>query len=1175
MAILTQDIKLFASDKLLSDDIDAGGDITQTAINSGSINTIFDPVSPLDRAHGTISLRKVFTSVFTQNSDKYYSAHSIVSLNPKDTKLNVCLFTTDDYHDRRSTAINAVEAYRNRSISFDGNLFGTQYKGSKAVKIFQPIDAPKPYVGQVLLLENTSTDEYQYIKVVQSVAEIKNFTVSNDTFQLKISNIVISQVLEYNFEGGGVTNQSNQASDGKIFETQISNSAKYYGSRPIESAIVSGQSFVKCDSVFTQLIPAALSQVALLDVSLEGVSVGGYSADSTSVTRTYSAPWSANQSIRLDLPVKSGTLSITGVNVGSITDNNGNLMMGSIVVGTIDYPSGVMLFSATAPTMTGTKTATNQTMPFIGQISAATSIPITNSNRGLVYVENLGLPLIEGSVKVSILAEGTWYDLVDNGAGYLSNEADAGSAELNLDTGSLSINLNVLPDVDSEIIIYYNDGASVDTNDELDNEELDELIENQYPIEIPLPDHAAKASITMLADYGAITITGNADGELIGDAGNETEYRGFTVTTETGSLLRLTGIPKVFTITYKQSPYVTETIPAVESLAFNLGVNLVKNSILIVLSVDVDQLVDATTRDNAEYPQNRNIELRDDGAGGIRGVGGSSVDYVTGEVLLNVSSIPIKLPSVDSTTRSFLGTSVEQDTLAHSVVDGFLTAASINADITLHATEPAYIGDWTTYTTGIDIDAVIKVGAPEIPPLGESLKFEISGIMYRVDETNKLYQMVEGGGDIEVGSYNPTTGMCTIDTQEMINDGITIGGTGTLDVKFRTVQTPLTRIVNGKPITTSNKFVFRIPEAPVQPSSLTIRGELLDGVVVTATSDINGVITGTGVSGSINNETGVVHLVFSGSIIRDTLTYNAVADSYISLSSDVLGINPVRLPENGKIRIFDEGDVVVVFNEDSTTATATTGATLNLSRGGLSEIRIIDADNIPLTSSKYTFDLNAGSITWGDMTDIPQPMTITHIIEDIAIIKEFRIDGTLTFTNPLLNDYPVAGTLVCNALPHNDLFASTSEPFDQKTWLNNWVEYSEGETTPAEFNTSIYPIVVTNASTIGEKWHLYFSSSTRINVVGETVGQILTGASIDSDIAPINPATGFPYFSISKESFGGGWTAGNVIRFNTNPAHAPIWAIQSVSQGAATNTDVDSMRWCLSTRGGVEEIQGV
>jgi len=220
------------------------------------------------------------------------------------------------------------------------------------------------------------------------------------------------------------------------------------------------------------------------------------------------------------------------------------------------------------------------------------------------------------------------------------------------------------------------------------------------------------------------------------------------------------------------------------------------------------------------------------------------------------------------------------------------------------------------------------------------------------------------------------------------------------------------------------------------------------------------------------------------------------------------------------------------------------------------------------------FDLDAGNITWGDMTGIPQPMTITHIIEDIAIIKEFRIDGTLTFTNPLVNNYPVSGTMVCNAVTHNDLFASVSEPFDQKTWTGEWSNFNVSVATSAELNTSIYPIVVTNASALGERWHLYFSSSTSVNVVGETVGQVLTSASIAEDIKPINPATGFPYFTISKEAFGGGWTSGNVIRFNTNPAHAPIWCIQSVTQGAAANTDADAMRWCLSTRGGVEEIQG-
>lgn len=42
------------------------------------------------------------------------------------------------------------------------------------------------------------------------------------------------------------------------------------------------------------------------------------------------------------------------------------------------------------------------------------------------------------------------------------------------------------------------------------------------------------------------------------------------------------------------------------------------------------------------------------------------------------------------------------------------------------------------------------------------------------------------------------------------------------------------------------------------------------------------------------------------------IAYNAVALTYLPLSSDLLGLDPVRLPADGRVPCFRSGDMVVV-----------------------------------------------------------------------------------------------------------------------------------------------------------------------------------------------------------------------------------------------------------------------
>ena len=73
-------------------------------------------------------------------------------------------------------------------------------------------------------------------------------------------------------------------------------------------------------------------------------------------------------------------------------------------------------------------------------------------------------------------------------------------------------------------------------------------------------------------------------------------------------------------------------------------------------------------------------------------------------------------------------------------------------------------------------------------------------------------------------------------------------------------------------------------------------------------------------------------------------------------------------------------------------------------------------------------------------------------------------------------------------------------------------------------------------------------------MIGESVGVIGSG-STSVDCAPLNPATGAPYFTLPAVGWGGGWSAGNVLRFNTDACGAPLWTVRTTLQGPASLQD--------------------
>jgi hypothetical protein len=470
------------------------------------------------------------------------------------------------------------------------------------------------------------------------------------------------------------------------------------------------------------------------------------------------------------------------------------------------------------------------------------------------------------------------------------------------------------------------------------------------------------------------------------------------------------------------------------------------------------------------------------------------------------------------------------------------------------------------------------------PIVGGSCSFTLGGTRF-VDRQGSLITNIDPatGSGLTSGSINYSTGMASL---TVLPVGAANSGVITSMV---TSQSPM-------PVT---DVQFRTSTAPIRPSSLTVQFVLADDdaqVSHIVTSDANGRIESANVTGKVDYETGIVSLAFgkwelaagnetkpwydvskivgghifvASAVMADSIRYAAVAYSYLPLDANILGIDPVRLPSDGRVPIFRPGGFAVVGNTQSITATVTNGQTINCARVRLSRVRVVGFDGNVINAG-YSVDLEAGLVTFTAVAGYSQPVRIEHRVEDMAVVSDVQISGELTFTRPLTHEYPITSppsSFVSSALIAGDLKARVSVLFDQATWNGTtWLDGISGTAATGTFNDVLAPIVVTNKGAVSERWALVFTNTTSFNVIGEHVGVIAIG-STNTDLSPNNPATNTPYFKVPALGWGIGWAAGNMLRFNTVGAMTPVWVVRTIQQGP--NTGIQHS-FTLLSRGDVD-----
>jgi len=1172
MTISISDVKLLKSQRL-SDEEDGGGRATGSPVVDGAVNNLFPDISRLDRTIGRINLRKCFAGVSTITADSYQGAHAVITKAPLDPRVSMLLFAGTQT-DQRADARNAIESFVVPAVAAPFELLGNQLQGQRAIACIQREEQRMPEIGQVFQLVN-GTITSQYVRITAVDARMEQFTYDYGngnftTFTRRRLDLSISAPLSTTFPGGQPTPSGTSAPKSQLLSTQVADAARYYGISPLAQSVSQGALSLRVKSVYSQLVPSSTRENSLID-QLAGYQRRIYMAAGPGrvVPLTVALVSGGQSRVFLGTGCAPGALSLS-VNGGVFADDGkGELryVSGSnwLTSGTVDYETGEINLVRTGSGYVGVASATYQPAAAATGETVTGEVPIGLDNRGFVYTLALAeAPPRPGTLVVSFLALGKWQEIRDPGNGELQGE---GTGTIAFGTGSVSLTLNALPDVGSSIIFAY-----VSQNDAAITQRTGSSVPAKAKVNRTLPHQGllpGSYSASFKVGGVAKTITDNSHGVLSGTGGSGViNYAAGTVSME---LISTPDAGGGITHSYQQGSF-TDTPLAVTSDGSGIcsgvipGFPLKPGSVQIGWTTRQRQAVPAlgaslATGELPVYESEISVDhiVTDDGSGAWQGVTGT-INYSTGAFTLKVAATYTFKEYTYVTkagANNFQPSKLKLVSTNTQLMERFGGTLSIRAQ-----------GASQVYGSQTDVQSVAPVTLDLLPGIAEpilpgSLVFTWAGETY-VDRSGVLYKNINS-------STNAGVAVGSVDYK---------GRTATLSNYNAGASGAVTLLAC---LTTNSGFsisalTFRTPGAPLRAGSLQVTAVRVDTAqVVTATADANGVFHHAVIKGAVDIATGIVRLRFTSNIDDATdasnipvipllVRYNTVVYSSLPLDASLIGLDPVRLPADGRVPHYREADVLVIHHTSETSVPSpNAGGTLQLYRSQQAEISVVDPNGRKLKASSFTADREQGRVTWANPLTLQDesgavlalPLTVLDRVEHMALCTEVQISGELGISSPLPWDLPANDTMVSSALSWGDLQARYHHWFTQKTWnagVPNWTDAPLGETTTANYNTLSYPPLVTNMGTIDGKWALVFTTATSFQVVEEKLGVIASGSTA-SDLSPINPETNTSYFTLRAAGWGSGWAAGNAVRFNTDSCLGPLWIARTVLSGQGTVSD--------------------
>lgn len=1169
MAINATDVQIMRPERV-SDNSDGGGQMTGTAIASGDVNNLWDDIPRTMLAYGGVSLRKLFCAIRSANVDKFLGGHAIIQSDSIADNVSTLLFSTQDHYDERQSAQDKIEQFVVLGTRSPLRPVGTQRKGQSAVVMYADEPSMAPKIGDVIVFKDSVNEQYIKVSDVQSRPESYTYERAGQLLKYSATEFVIriSQALDRDFIGVDPSPLAKHGFD--VFKTQASSIAQYYGVKSLSMPAAVGDSTVKADGIFQPIVPTATTETALLDQK-PGLSMRVLQPSSTIVVEKNMGSLSGLVSLTLANSFKPSSLEVEIS--GSVYKDSGSQL--ELVSGAPNLDSDLTTIDGIAGVLNLALSSTAVVIVRYVPAVAVELLPYTEavkidlSNRQLTYVEQLSPAPMPGGLRIEYQYLGEWYELTDNGDGVILGEGTTGV--INYSTGSLSFSLPGEPDPGSSLIYTWQRSPY----------EIDSSVSASSAaahLVILIPDQVVAGTVVLnwtsdgvsynAAEQADQTITGDATGGVLGH-----------VVSFCPSANALPDSDISISYSKRAEPAINLTrainLQTGGNLTIDLGdTNIDPASVNLDLDVSVD--VKTTIRgvvSTSEFSStlkfrgrgdNQLVQLHKNGFGAGRNAVVGSIDAVAGVVTINCDMLKQRIQDFTYTSEKKRIWYIEFRSQ---------TVRSQSASISYHNTFSPQPGAHTALISDLSIE--LPMGQEFLVP--GALSFDLGGARVVDRGDGALYRSwnEQTAAGLRCGVINYSTAEMSLSYTELKSS---LAGLSCNIVSLASGLAAAAAVSN---------VVFRTKANPLRPSGLQfLARRVTDTALLRAESQNNGSIGGSfdsndvlgrlsqpaiksgysvailaapqsggSATGSVDYQTGIVEIEFSQPVVLSSLTYNAVAYNSVPLSSEVLGLNPIKLPTNGNVPIFQPGYLVVIHNEQAIDIAApVAGQVIDCARTGLAQVSISDSNGLLLGAAQYSADKKTGLVTLADpfvaQTDeavaLTMPLTLTHRIEDICALARVAIDGSLQLMTQIIHDYPIPGSYVSSAISFKTMQGRVHTQFTQQIdQSGSFKNVLVGNATVASYDDINYPILIDNKSAVQERWKIRFTNNSGFELIGETLGLIAVGSTA-ADFSPINPMTNAPYFTIKSAGWGSGWVTNNILRFNTDAAAKPIWAIRTV-----------------------------
>ncbi len=272
--ILEGDIKLLAS-RVMDDVPEGGGGPTGTEIPYGTSNAMYQDITEADRAGGNVSIRQAHVGVLTANVEPYLGANLILSELPNDPNVSITLARCDLFA-RRTAIAAAIANYLIQGTTWSGVLLEDHVVGMLSIQILHRPGTPAPDIGRTLVLvyqQGTSSERIQYVRVTRTETEARTFTYGSGgsggsfvDFQASVTKVDLQDALRYAFPGSPPSRDFAPAAGKTVIrDTTVADAATYYGASPIVGTVALGDSVLRVQSIYTQLVPSSRTETSTLD----------------------------------------------------------------------------------------------------------------------------------------------------------------------------------------------------------------------------------------------------------------------------------------------------------------------------------------------------------------------------------------------------------------------------------------------------------------------------------------------------------------------------------------------------------------------------------------------------------------------------------------------------------------------------------------------------------------------------------------------------------------------------------------------------------------------------------------------------------------------------------------------------------------------------------------------